>query len=299
MDASLLPALHDALIVAQTSSVGEAARRLHKTPSAVSQQLRRIEEHYGVKLFEKDGRRVRPSPAGEAALGAMTRVFAEAASLETLLEELAGARVTTLRIAASDYLGEALLLPVMRRLFLEHVPLRFEITTTNSAAAVRLVGQGQVDLGIVSTDREPPAADEVPLLRQPFCWVAPKRRKARSVTARLAREPLLRLTAGSIGRRLLDEYLGRTGVRPLSTIDLPSVSLMLSYAARGLGIGLVPALALERVDRARVAVERAALPDVSVRLVPRAALERSVPVAQFLDRLVLEARRAEARMKKE
>jgi DNA-binding transcriptional LysR family regulator len=98
---------------------------------------------------------------------------------------------------------------------------------------------------------------------------------------------------------MLDEYLGRTGVRPLSTIDLPSVSLMLSYASRGLGIGLVPALALERVDRARVAVERAATPDVSVRLVTRAALERSVPVARFLDRLVLEARRAEARLKKE
>jgi len=297
MDASLLPALHDALIVAQTSSVGEAARRLHKTPSAVSQQLRRIEEHYGVKLFEKDGRRVRPSPAGEAALGAMTRVFAEAASLETLLEELAGAKVTTLRIAASDYLGEALLLPVMRRLFLEHVPLRFEITTTNSAAATRLVGQGQVDVGIVSTDRE--GGDEVALLRQPFCWVGPRRRKARALTGRLAREPLLRLTPGSLGRRLLDEYLGRTGVRPLSTIDLPSVSLMLSYAARGLGIGLVPALALERVDRARVAVERATTPDVSVRLILRAALERSVPVAQFLDRLVLEARRAEGRLKKE
>jgi DNA-binding transcriptional LysR family regulator len=298
MDASLLPALHDALIVAQTSSVGEAARRLHKTPSAVSQQLRRIEEHYGVKLFEKDGRRVRPSPAGEAALGAMTRVFAEAASLETLLEELAGAKVTTLRIAASDYLGEALLLPVMRRLFQEHVPLRFEITTTNSAAATRLVGQGQVDLGIVSTDRDGPS-DGIALLRQPFCWVAPRRRQVRTITGRLAREPLLRLTPGSLGRRLLDEYLGRTGVRPLSTIDLPSVSLMLSYAQRGLGIGLVPALALERADRARLAVERAALPDVSVRLILRAALERSSPVARFLDRLSLEARRAEGRLKKE
>jgi DNA-binding transcriptional LysR family regulator len=172
----------------------------------------------------------------------------------------------------------------MRRLFAEHVPLRFEITTTNSAAAARLVGQGQVDVAIVSVDREA-APEEIPLLRQGFCWVGPRRRKTRS--------------AGSIGRRLLDEYLGRTGVRPLSTIDLPSVSLMLSYASRGLGIGLVPALALERVDRTRVMVERAAVPDLGVRLVPRAALERSVPVAQFLDRLVLEARRAEARLQKE
>src|SRR6185295_18514667 len=122
MDPSLLPALHDALVVAQTSSIGEAARRLHKTPSAVSQQLRRIEEHFGVTLFEKVGRGIRPSPAGEAALGALTRVFDEAASLGTLLSELAGARVTTLRIAASDYLGEALLIPVMRELVEAKVP---------------------------------------------------------------------------------------------------------------------------------------------------------------------------------
>ena len=51
MDPALIPALHDALVVAQTGSVGEAARRLHKTASAVSQQLRRIEQRFGVALF--------------------------------------------------------------------------------------------------------------------------------------------------------------------------------------------------------------------------------------------------------
>jgi DNA-binding transcriptional LysR family regulator len=295
MDASLLPALHDALVVAQTSSVGEAARRLHKTPSAVSQQLRRIEEAYGVALFERVGRRVRLSPAGEAALGALTRVFDEAASLSTLLDELAGARVATLRIAASDYLGEALLLPVMRRLFAERVPLRFEITTTNSVEAGRLVAEGQVDLGMVSAAREA-GPEEVALLRQPFVWVAPRRRRGGPVTARLSTEPLLRLAPGSHGRRLLDEYLGRTGLRPLSTIDLPSVSLMLSYASRGLGIGLVPALALQRADRPRLAIQPADVPDVAVRLVLRPTLKRSAPVRRFLDGLVLEARRAGKRL---
>ena len=103
------------------------------------------------------GRRIRPSPAGEAALGALTRVFDEAASLGTLLAELAGARVTTLRIAASDYLGEALLVPVIRQLVEAKVPLHFEITTTHSTAATRLVADSQVDLAIVSAEREPGA----------------------------------------------------------------------------------------------------------------------------------------------
>jgi DNA-binding transcriptional LysR family regulator len=295
MDAALIPALHDALVVAQTGSVGGAARRLNKTASAVSQQLRRVEAHFGVALFEKVGRGVRLSPAGEAALASLTRLFDEASSLQGLLAELASERVTTLRVAASDYLGEALLLPVLRRLFAEALPLRFEITTTNSIEAARLVADGLVDVALVSTHR-PPGPDDVQLCRQSFFWVAPKVASATKsggrappISARLGREPLLRLGPGSQGRRLLDEVLGRLRVRPLSTIDVPSVSLMLSYARQGLGVGLVPELALARGDR-RLAVERADLPAIDVRLTCRPTLKRTRPVARFLAGLVDEAR---------
>lgn len=291
MDPTLIPALHDALVVAQTGSVGEAARRLHKTASAVSQQLRRIEDRFGVALFEKQGRGVRLSPAGEAALAALTRLFDDASSLEVQLAELAGARGTTLRVAASDYLGEALLLPVLRKLFTEGAPLRFEITTTNSIEGARLVAAGQVDVAMISTDAgRALGPDETPLCTQGFFWVAP-RRKSDSIRARLAREPLLRLGAGSQGRRVLDDLVGRMRVRPLSTIDVPSVSLMLSYARQGLGISLVPELALRPGDRAHLSIEPAEAPPLDVRLAARATLKRTPAVARFLDALVEEARR--------
>ena len=271
IEPALLPALYDALVVAQTSSVGEAARRLHKTPSAVSQQLRRIEKHFDVSLFQRVGRRIRLSPAGETALGALTRVFDEAASLGTLLTELRGAEVTTLRLAASDYLGEALLLPVIREILQARAALHFEITTTHSALAGRLVADGQVDAAIVSVgaDREP-AAGAIRLCAQPFYWVAPRpgprgfgasgRSGAgggRGVPSRLAREPVLRLLPGSWGRRLLDEYLGRTGIRPVSTIDLPErvldavLHLPRSGHRPGAGSGHAAAAAPEGGDRAR------------------------------------------------
>ena len=292
MDAAIIPAFHDALVVAQTGSVGEAARRLHKTASAVSQQIRRIEDRFGVALFEKVGRGIRPSAAGEALLGSLTRLFDEAASLEALLGEMTAARVTTLRIAASDYLGEALLLPVLRRLFAEGAPLRFEITTTNSIEAGRLAAAGQVDVAMVSTER-PPRPDETRLCAQRFLWIAPRApgRRREPVRARLGREPLLRLGAGSQGRRILDELLGRLRLRPLSTIDVPSVSLLLSYVRQGLGMGLVPGLALRGEDRRRLAVDEADVPAIDVRLVCRATLKRTGPVAGFLDGLVAEAAR--------
>jgi DNA-binding transcriptional LysR family regulator len=294
MDPSLIPAFHDALVVAQTGSVGEAARRLHKTASAVSQQIRRIEGRFGVALFEKVGRGIRPSAAGEALLGSLTRLFDEA-SLEAQIGEMTAARVTTLRIAASDYLGEALLLPVLRRLFEEAAPLRFEITTTNSIEAGRLASAGQVDVAVVSTDRAL-TQDETQLCTQRFFWVAPrptpKRAAAEPLRTRLSRAPLLRLRAGSQGRRVLDECLGRLRLRPLSTIDLPSVSLLLSYVRQGLGMGLVPGLALRRDDRRHLSVEPADVPPIDVRLACRPTLKRTKPVGRFLDSLVDETRRA-------
>jgi DNA-binding transcriptional LysR family regulator len=296
MDAALIPAFHDVLIVAQTGSVSEAARRLHKTSSAVSQQIHRVEQRFEVKLFDRVGRHLRPSPSGEALLGALTRLFSEASSVETLLEELASTRVTTLRVAAADYLGESLLLPILRRMSDDRVPLRFEITTINSPEARRLVAGGHVDVAVISTDRAL-GPDELALCRQSFCWVAPRPRRGpvASPTTLLAREPLLRLGAGSQGRRLLDEYLGRTGLRPSSTIDLPSVSLLLSYVGNGLGVGLAPALAVSRVDRARVLIEPADVPDVEVRSMLHPALKRTPAVRRFIAELVDEAKRASTR----
>jgi DNA-binding transcriptional LysR family regulator len=263
----------------------------------VSQQIHRVEQRFAVKLFDRVGRHLRPSASGEALLGALTRLFSEASSVETLLEELAGARITTLRVAAADYLGEAFLLPILRRMFDDRVPLRFEITTINSPEARRLVAGGHVDAAVISTDRAL-GPDELALCRQSFCWVGPRPHRGAPVVSPatlLAREPLLRLGAGSQGRRLLDEYLGRTGLRPSSTIDVPSVSLLLSYVRSGLGVGLVPALAVRRVDRARVLVEPAEVPEVEVRLMLRPALKRTPAVRRFIDELVAEAKRASTR----
>jgi len=98
------------------------------------------------------------------------------------------------------------------------------------------------------------------------------------------------LGAGSRGRRALDELLVRMRLRPVSTIDVRSVSLLLAYVRQGLGIGLVPDLALRKDDRARLAIEEADVPALDVRLVCRATLKRTKPVARFLDGLAEEAR---------
>jgi DNA-binding transcriptional LysR family regulator len=292
IDAALLPALLSLLTVARSGSVGAAARLHHRTSSAISQQIRKLERHLGVTFLERAGRGVRLTAAGEAALPAILKLGTETEALFAHLAELSGRPPATLRVAVSDYLGKALLVPVLRELLEERAPLRFEIATTHSREGIRLVGLGEVDCAVVTGQEIPRGLEAERLFDQPFVWVGPRRPGKRvPLPDRLAREPLLRLGAGSQGRRLLEDYLSRERIQPTSTIDVPSVSLLLAYVSGGLGVGLAPALALAELDRGRVRWERAAVPALPVRLVHRPGFRRGAAAGRFAARLVAQCRK--------
>ena len=90
VDVALFPALETLLAVARTGSVAAAARQRHITSSAVSQQIRRLEAHFGLKLFERAGRGVRLSAAGETALPVVRALWTEAEAAFAELGSLAG-----------------------------------------------------------------------------------------------------------------------------------------------------------------------------------------------------------------
>ena len=297
IDAGLLPALLSLLTVARTGSVGAAARLQHRTSSAISQQVRKLERHLGVRLLERAGRGVRLTAAGEAALPGILQLSTETEALFAQLADLSGRPPATLRVAVSDYLGRALLVPVLRELIEQQPRLRFEIATTHSREGARLVGLGEVDCAVVTGQDAPRGVEAERLFDQAFVWIGPRRGRARSpLTDHLAREPLLRLGAGSQGRRLLEDYLARERVQPVSTIDVPSVSLLLAYVSGGLGIGLAPTLALTEIDREQVRWERADVPALSVALLYRPGFRRGAAADRFATRLLAEGRRVGERL---
>jgi DNA-binding transcriptional LysR family regulator len=298
IDAALFPAIETLLAVARTGSVAAAARQRHITSSAVSQQIRRLETHFGIKLFERAGRGVRLTATGETALPVLRELWSGAEAAFGQLAALAGHPAVTLRVAVSDYLGKGLLAPVLRDLLDEEPPVRFEIVTTHSRAGVRLVAGGDVDLAVVTGQEIPRGLEDRHLFDQPFAWVGPRRRRRDRLplTERLRREPVLRLAGESRGRALLDEYLAEHRIRPVSTIEVPGVSLLLSYVSGGLGIGLVPALALAEARSDRVVREPARMPALPVTLVWRAAARRPPALTRLATLLTAAGARVGARL---
>src|SRR5258706_9134024 len=241
IDAALLPALLSLLTVARSGSVGAAARLHHRTSSAISQQIRKLERHLGVALLERAGRGVRLTAAGEAALPGILKLGTETEALFAHLAELSGRPPATLRVAVSDYLGKALLVPVVRELLEGRLPLRFEIATTHSREGIRLVGLGEVDCAVVTGQEIPRGLEAEHLFDQPFVWVGPRRSGRRvPLPDQLAREPLLRLGARSPGPRPPEGYPTRERIPPPPHIDVPSGSPPPPYVSRGPGVGPPP-----------------------------------------------------------
>jgi hypothetical protein len=278
IDASLFPALLSLLTVARSGSVGAAARLHHRTSSAISQQIRKLGRHLGVPLLERAGA-ASATAAGERA----ARHLSSAPRRRRSSPTWPSCRAARPRPCASR-----------------------SATTSARPCWCRCCGSCWRS-GCRCASRSPPptharASAWWGSARWTARWSVGRRSRAGSKPSgsstspssgsgprgpgkrlplpdRLAHEPLLRLGAGSQGRRLLEDYLTRERIQPASTIDVPSVSLLLAYVSGGLGVGLAPALAVAELDRARARWERAAVPSLPVTLVHRPGFRRGAAAA--------------------
>jgi DNA-binding transcriptional LysR family regulator len=113
--------------VVHCGSIARAAERLHKVPSAVSYQLRRLEERLGLGLLDRAGYRLRLTPAGEALLVEGRRLLAEARQVESLARQFAEGWEPRLLVIVDGILPIEPTLSAFRTLAEEHVPTRLQV----------------------------------------------------------------------------------------------------------------------------------------------------------------------------
>jgi DNA-binding transcriptional LysR family regulator len=137
--------------VATQGSVVAAATALGYTPSAVSQQVKRLERETGIALLERAGRGVILTEAGSRLVVASTPILADLERLRADLQ-LAGSddRVTgEIRLAAFSTVVRGLVIPVLGDLAERHPDLALPLRESEPWESIALVASGQRDLGIV------------------------------------------------------------------------------------------------------------------------------------------------------
>jgi DNA-binding transcriptional LysR family regulator len=290
-----LPALTSLQAVATHGSVVAAADALGYTPSAVSQQVKRLERQTGVPLLERVGRGVLLTDHGRHLVEEGTRLLADLEQVEAGLHRRAGAVAGRLRLTAFSTAMRGLVAPVVRDLRADHPELTLVMTEREPWDTVDLVASGQTDLGVVHRWGDVPIAipehlDAIVVARDVADVIVrvDHRLAGRSrVTPRdLVDEDWVATPEGTICRQWLTRMYDGTGRLPRIAHQAMEFDSHLTLVRAGLGIALVPRLGRQRLHDELVAV-RAHDPEPTreVMAVHRRSMARSPAVQAVLSAL--------------
>jgi DNA-binding transcriptional LysR family regulator len=284
---------------AERGTIAATAAALGYTPSAVSQQLAALERESGTQLLDRTARSAELTAAGRrlAAHAAEILAMVEAAEADLAGPEPAG------RVAISAFPTAAVAFaPALTRTARAHPGLSLLLRQTAGGEVLRLVKAGQVDVAIVDdwTGRigggQQSALRFYPLLTDPLVLVVPRGHWAGDLRVpvslhKLNDEPWLAPPAGEASRRAVDQVLAAAGGVGEAPSEFEGLATILSLVARGIGIAILPRLALAGGD-GRVTVRE--LPGISpardLYAVARASAVRRPAVAVIIRALTTASR---------
>ena len=248
--------------VAEELHFGRAALRLHLAQPPLSQQIRKLEEILGHRLFARTSRAVRLTAAGEVFLDRARR------TLRTVGEDMAEARsvgrgeIGSLRVG---FIGSSMLTQIpsmLGRYRREHPKADLQLREAMSSQIMQSLLDGAVDVGFLRDGGPLPGLEVETLFSEPFVAVLPAShplagRKTISAAA-LRAEPFVFFPQAA-GRVAYDRSISvceEHGFRPRIVQEAPQWLTLMRLVGAGLGVSIAPAC-----------VERIAAPDaVCVRL---------------------------------
>jgi DNA-binding transcriptional LysR family regulator len=280
--------------VALRGSIAAAAESLRFTPSAVSQQLAKLELEAGVPLLERTPRSVRLTPAGWRLVEHAEVILEQLAQAEEDLRELDGSP-PVLRIGANTTAAASIVPDALRRFTTARPEIEVTVTEADPLVSLARVRVRELDLGIVfEYDHVPlpsdPRIELELLLEEPMRIVLPashpvaKQRAVRLLD--LADETWIRSTNRSSCSPFTDRACRAAGFEPRVRFEFDDYTAMQNLVASGAGVAFAPDLGLSRPNPG-VAVRPIAFgPKRRVHAAYRAGERGDRGLAEMLDALM-------------
>ena len=243
-----LQALH---AVSTFGSVTGAAEALRLTPSAVSQQLGKLQRDVGQRLIEPYGRGVRLTPAGTLLAQRAHAILSEVENAESELDRQRNHVIGDLEIAGFATAARAILPQTVARLRKQHRQLKLRVSERQPDEAIRLVVAGHLDIALVNDWMNAPlvlpdGVQRVLIMNDPVDLAVPADhplagRPSVQLTE-LSTEPWITWPYGAICHEWLTQTLRQHGLTPEVTHTAEEHQTQLAMVAAGLGIAVMPRL---------------------------------------------------------
>lgn len=233
------------LAVAQHESFTRAAEHVHVSQPSLSVQIGALEEELGTKLFDRLGRRVVLTQAGE-----LFRQHAEAALRELeqaahVVQELHGAKRGRLSVGTLSTVNSYLIAPLVSRFKHRFPEIHLHIHALPSTDIVNGLLANQLDLGICLLPLAHPQLRAIPLFEERLVLVAPtsvKTLRPRLRMQDLATLPLVLMPTDYCLRKMVERECAKAGVHPRVSLEMSSPEGILQAVAEGAGMTILPEL---------------------------------------------------------
>jgi DNA-binding transcriptional LysR family regulator len=229
--------------VARHLSFVRAAESLHLTPPAVTMQVKELESAIELPLFDREGRKVSLTTAGEYFLVYAKRMLAtlkDADDAMARFRKLESGVLSVGMVATAKYFVPRLL----TRFREEHPGVELRLRVGNNREALAdMLQQGEVDLAIMGRPPKAMAMRAESFAAHPHVFVAPPGhpilRRGRPTVAEVAEHPLIVREPASGTRALMDRFFADHRVEPRIAMEMPSNETIKQAVMAGMGLSFL------------------------------------------------------------
>ncbi len=228
------------VLVVESGSMSEAARRLEITPAAVAHQLKLLEHELGTRLLTRAGRTVVPTEAGYRLVDKASTILLDLRNIKAAIND--DAATGELRLGAINTALHSLMPEVLAGFVKVYPDARVEIRSALTAELYDAVLRGELDAAICLHPPFvlPKTLSWEQLCVEPLVVMAPARWGLREAHALLREEHFIRYNRMLGGGKQADAYLRKAGIVPRERFELSSLPAIAMLVDRGLGISLAP-----------------------------------------------------------
>ncbi len=234
--------------VAQEGTFTRAAERLYLAQPSLSEQIRKLEGELGCPLFERLGRTLAVTSAGEALLPHAQRILFEVEQARLRVQDVRGLRRGRLSIGVLPSAGARLLPRFLAEFRRRHPRVDVVLREDNVSAELEdLVNSGFLDLAIIRLPARRPGLAARLLVREPMVLLMPPGHRLagrRALTLReVALEPFVAMRTGSGLRDLLEAVCWAAGFEPHVAVEAGQLGSVQALVLAGMGVTVLPEMA--------------------------------------------------------
>ncbi len=240
------------VVLAEELHFGRAARRLNLTQSPLSKAIQQLEDELGMRLFERDSRKVVLTAFGHAMLGRAHETLLHARNTVEFAKSISSGRVARIEVGFTAAMLFRSLGDLVKRFQQAHPRVELSLKEGATQRLIEFVRGGALDAGFVNSPVAPPGLESLGVFRERYVACVPARHRLagapRIVLSELKNEPFLSFNRAA-SSAYHDHVMGlcaAAGFEPQSRKMCDQILTQVALVASGFGVAVVP----ESIERA-------------------------------------------------